>query len=139
MDVIKTSLIIGIAITFYYLLLQWPANNQSALIETEDKYISNYNDSEPSLSEPLTPLSTSPISNNGNDESEDKYFQIQNESLSLLVNARTGRFEFSKLKTISKSKDSDEPFMVLGKTLNKDSGIENIYFANKDYIFTTTN
>ena len=133
MDVIKTSLIIGIAITFYYLLLQWPANNQSALIETEDKYISNYNDSEPSLSEPLTPLSTSPISNNVNDESEDKYFQIQNESLSLLVNARTGRFEFSKLKTISKSKDSDEPFMVLGKTLNKDSGIENIYFANSGF------
>ena len=137
MDVIKTSLIIGIAITFYYLLLQWPANNQSALIETEDKYISNYNDSEPSLSEPLTPLSTSPISNNGNDESEDKYFQIQNESLSLLVNARTGRFEFSKLKTINKSKDSDEPFMVLGKTLNKDSGIENIYFANSGFYTRT--
>ena len=134
MDVIKTSLIIGIAITFYYLLLQWPADNQSAVIETEDtSYLSNYDESEPSLSESLSPLSTSPILNNGNDESEDKYFQIQNENLSLLVNAKTGRFEFSKLKTINKSKDSDEPFMVLGKTLNKDSGIENIYFANSGF------
>ena len=134
MDVIKTSLIIGIAITFYYLLLQWPAVNQSAVIETEDtSYVNSYSDSEPSLSEPLSPLSSSPILNNGNDENEDKYFQIQNESLSLLVNARTGRFEFSKLKTINKSKDSDEPFMVLGNTLNKDSGVENIYFANSGF------
>jgi len=138
MDVIKTSLIIGIAITFYYLLLQWPADNQSAVNETEDtSYISNYSDSESSLSDPLSPLSSSPILNKANDESEDKYFQIQNESLSLLVNARTGRFEFSKLKTINKSKDSDEPFMVLGKTLNKDSGIENIYFANSGFYTRT--
>tara|TARA_Y100000768_G_scaffold275762_1_gene211335 strand:- start:6576 stop:8210 length:1635 start_codon:yes stop_codon:yes gene_type:complete len=138
MDVIKTSLIIGIAITFYYLLLQWPAVNQSAVIETEDTfYVNSYSDSEPSLSEPLSPLSSSPILNNGNDENEDKYFQIQNESLSLLVNARTGRFEFSKLKTINKSKDSDEPFMVLGNTLNKDSGVENIYFANSGFYTRT--
>ena len=95
MDLIKTSLIIAIAITFYYLLLQWPAENQNQVVETEDSiYINNYSDSEPSLSEPLSPLSTSPSLNNGIDESEDEYFEIQNEDLSILVNATTGRFEF---------------------------------------------
>ena len=138
MDVIKTSLIIAIAITFYYLLLQWPAENQNQIIETEDSsYISNYSDSEPSLSEPLSPLSTSPSLNNVSDESEDEYFEIQNEDLSILVNATTGRFEFSKLKTINKSKGSNESFMVLGKTLNKDSGVENIYFANSGFYTRT--
>ena len=138
MDVIKTSLIIAIAITFYYLLLQWPAENQNQIVETEDSiYISNYSDSEPSLSEPLSPLSTSPNLNNVSDESEDEYFEIQNEDLSILVNATTGRFEFSKLKTINKSKGSNESFMVLGKTLNKDSGEENIYFANSGFYTRT--
>ena len=138
MDVIKTSLIIAIAITFYYLLLQWPAENQNLSIETEDSsYVSNYSDSEPSLSEPLSPLSTSPNLNNVSDESEDEYFEIQNEDLSILVNATTGRFEFSKLKTINKSKGSNESFMVLGKTLNKDSGVENIYFANSGFYTRT--
>ena len=138
MDVIKTSLIIAIAITFYYLLLQWPAENQNLSIETEDSsYVSNYSDSEPSLSEPLSPLSTSPSLNNVSDESEDEYFEIQNEDLSILVNATTGRFEFSKLKTINKSKGSNESFMVLGKTLNKDSGVENIYFANSGFYTRT--
>ena len=138
MDVIKTSLIIAIAITFYYLLLQWPAENQNQIVETEDSsYISNYSDSEPSLSEPLSPLSTSPSLNNVSDESEDEYFEIQNEDLSILVNATTGRFEFSKLKTINKSKGSNESFMVLGKTLNKDSGVENIYFANSGFYTRT--
>ena len=138
MDVIKTSLIIAIAITVYYLLLQWPAENQNKIIETEDSsYISNYIDSEPSLSEPLSPLSTSPSLNNVSDENEDEYFEIQNEDLSILVNATTGRFEFSKLKTISKSKGSNESFMVLGKTLNKDSGVENIYFANSGFYTRT--
>ena len=138
MDVIKTSLIIAIAITFYYLLLQWPAENQNQIVEAEDStYISNYSDSEPSLSEPLSPLSTSPSLNNVSDESEDEYFEIQNEDLSILVNATTGRFEFSKLKTINKSKGSNESFMVLGKTLNKDSGVENIYFANSGFYTRT--
>ena len=138
MDLIKTSLIIAIAITFYYLLLQWPTENQNQIVETEDSsYISNYSDSEPSLSEPLSPLSTSPSLNNVSDESEDEYFEIQNEDLSILVNATTGRFEFSKLKTINKSKGSNESFMVLGKTLNKDSGVENIYFANSGFYTRT--
>ena len=58
MDVIKTSLIIGIGLTLYYLLLQWPVDN-----EVNDRYsqeqieIDSFNDSERSLSEPLAPLS----------------------------------------------------------------------------------
>ena len=50
MDVIKTSLIIGIGLTLYYLLLQWPVDN-----EVNDRYsqeqieINSFNDSERSL------------------------------------------------------------------------------------------
>ena len=58
MDVIKTSLIVGIGLTLYYLLLQWPnevglySESPSTYLETEGKV-----DSEYSLTEPLSPLS----------------------------------------------------------------------------------
>ena len=59
MDVIKTSLIIAIGITFYYLLLQWPVdspNNDKAY--SEDIIVNTISDSEPLLSQPLEPLSS---------------------------------------------------------------------------------
>ena len=58
MDVIKTSLIITIGITFYYLLLQWP--NQIDNYEVSTNYTSEsieFDDSEDLLTEPLSPLS----------------------------------------------------------------------------------
>ena len=57
MDFIKTLLIIAIATTLYYLLLQWPAetiSNQDGLEEyNEEKVI---NDSKDSLSNTFSPM-----------------------------------------------------------------------------------
>ena len=58
MDAIKVSLILGIGITLYYLLLQWP-NDVEAYGESLNKYskMDAENDSEYLLSESLSPLS----------------------------------------------------------------------------------
>ena len=59
MDVIKTSLIIAIGVTLYYLLLQWPVTeeiNNTAYAESNS--INTINDSDRLLSQPLEPLST---------------------------------------------------------------------------------
>ena len=53
MDVIKTSLIIAIGITLYYLLLQWPVDSPSNdKAYSEDISVKAINDSEPLLSQP---------------------------------------------------------------------------------------
>ena len=134
MDVIKTSLIIGIGLTFYYLLLQWPTDNYiNDGSSQEPKEIRAFSDSERSLSEPLAPLSQP---NQGLGEVAPQklnYFEIQNDDLSLLVESRTGRFEVSSLKNISEEKGSEERFNIFGKTYDANSGKENIYFANSGF------
>ena len=105
MDVIKTSLIIGIGLTLYYLLLQWPTDNYIYDGSSQEQLeINAFSDSERSLSEPLAPLSQP---NQGLVEvapQELNYFEIQNDDLSLLVESRTGRFEVSSLKNISEER-----------------------------------
>ncbi len=134
MDVIKTSLIIGIGLTFYYLLLQWPTDNYiNDGSSQEHQEIKAFSDSERSLSEPLAPLSQP---NQGLGEVAPQklnYFEIQNDDLSLLVESRTGRFEVSSLKNISEEKGSEERFNIFGKTYDANSGKENIYFANSGF------
>ena len=50
MDLIKTSLIVAIAITLYYLLLQWPNEPISVVNEPEEiNKLSTLNDSKDSL------------------------------------------------------------------------------------------
>ena len=59
MDVIKTSLIIAIGITLYYLLLQWPVDSPSNdKAYSEDIRVNTIKDSEDLLSQPLEPLSS---------------------------------------------------------------------------------
>ena len=134
MDVIKTSLIIGIGLTFYYLLLQWPTDNYiNDGSSQEHQEIKAFSDSERSLSEPLAPLSQP---NQGLGEVAPQklnYFEIQNDDLSLLVESRTGRFEVSSLKNISEEKGSEERFNIFGKTYDANSGKENVYFANSGF------
>jgi YidC/Oxa1 family membrane protein insertase len=134
MDVIKTSLIIGIGLTLYYLLLQWPTDNYIYDGSSEEQTeINTFTDSERSLSEPLAPLSQP---NQGLVEvvpQELNYFEIQNDDLSLLVESKTGRFEVSTLKNISEEKGSEEGFNIFGKTYDANSGKENIYFANSGF------
>ena len=138
MDVIKTSLIFAIAITLYYLLLQWPVNTiEEPYIEEIANQSMDLNDSEQLLSETLAPLSSSSKIEPVAKTDESSYFEIQNDDLSLLIDSRTGRFFASQLKNISETKGSEEGFMVLGRTYNADSGGENIYFANSGFYTRT--
>jgi YidC/Oxa1 family membrane protein insertase len=138
MDVIKTSLIFAIGITLYYLLLQWPMNEV-----TENNYsqksieISSFNDSEQLLSESLSPLSSPAEIKKTEEEGERNYFEIQNSDVLLLIDSKTGRFDVSQLKNVAKDKGAQEPFLVFGRTLNSETGIENSYFANSGFYTRT--
>ena len=134
MDVIKTSLIIAIGITLYYLLLQWPVESPgNENVYSEDLIKSTINDSDPLLSQPLEPLSSLREPNEEVVSEERDYYEIKNENLSLYLDPLTGRFELSQLNTITKTKDSQEPFVVLGPTYDVSLNRENIYFANSGF------
>ena len=138
MDVIRTSLIFAIAITLYYLLLQWPVDNIDTTYGSEDSnQLLSISDSEDSLSETLSPLSSTPSSESPKPIEESKYFEVQNNDLYLRVDSKTGRFVYSSLENISETKDSDRTFKILGRTYNSDSGKENSYFANSGFYTRT--
>ena len=134
MDVIKTSLIIGIAVTFYYLLLQWPTEAKTYQeVSNLDSKINTLNESDRSLSEPLTTFSEPSDVEDSNPAAVGETFVIENDDLLLNVDAKTGRFVYSELKNISKEKDQKLPFQILGKTLKEDRLVENLYFANSGF------
>ena len=90
MDVIKTSLIIGIGLTLYYLLLQWPVDNDTYDSSFQEEIeINTFSDSERSLSAPLAPLSQASKRPVEVAAQELNYFEIKNDDLSLLVESRT--------------------------------------------------
>ena len=139
MDVIKTSLIIAIAITAYYLLMQWPQeplsqisedynpNNGITLDDSEylqSKPDSSLNDS-PSLST-MTEIGTAKKANI--DEPEGAIFTIENEDILLEVDAISGRIFRSLFKDIKVSLDSESPLPLLG------ADGKNSYFANSGFI-----
>ena len=138
MDVIKTSLIIAIGVTLYYLLLQWPVTEEiNNTAYAENNSINTISDSGRLLSQPLEPLSTLSEPSEETPVEDKNYYEIKNDNLSLYIDSKTGRFEISQLNTISKSKDSTEPFMVFGPTYDADSNRENIYFANSGFYTRT--
>ena len=134
MDVIKTSLIIGIAVTFYYLLLQWPTEAKTYQeVSNLDSKINTLNESDRSLSEPLTTFSEPSDDEDSIPAAVGETFVIENDDLLLNVDAKTGRFVYSELKNISKEKDQKLPFQILGKTIKEDRLVENLYFANSGF------
>ena len=138
MDVIKTSLILAIGITLYYLLLQWPMNEVNENNYSQKSIeINSFNDSEQLLSESLSPLSSSVETKKTEEEVERNYFEIENSDVLVLVDSKTGRFDVSQLKNVAKDKGSQEPFLVFGRTLNSETGIENSYFANSGFYTRT--
>ena len=138
MDVIKTSLIFAIGVTLYYLLLQWPMNEVNENNYSQKSLeISSFNDSEQLLSESLSPLSSPAEIKKTEEEGERNYFEIQNSYVLLLVDSKTGRFDVSQLKNVAKDKGAQEPFLVFGRTLNSETGIENSYFANSGFYTRT--
>ena len=134
MDVIKTSLIIGIGLTLYYLLLQWPneaglySESPGTIIETEGKV-----DSEYSLTEPLSPLS--PLSDNKpkNLSESVEVFEIENDDLSIFVEKSTGRFTISFLKNVFLEKGGEDPFVVLDPN-NSYSANSGFYTRTQGYL-----
>ena len=135
MDVIKTSLIIAIAITSYYLLMQWPQDSNVQLSENgEDLLYSTINESEY--------LQTNPESLKGNtpglsvvsspDEAVIKepvgvIFRVENEDLVLEIDSLNGRIFRSMFKGIKDELGSENPLVLLGA--------ENIssYFASSGF------
>ena len=134
MDVIKTSLIIAIGITFYYLLLQWP--NQVDNYEVSANYtneIIEFDDSEDLLTEPLSPLSEQNEIQIESASQPLEVFEIENDDLSLFVEKTTGKFTISFLKNISLEKGGEDPFVVLDPN-NSYSANSGFYTRSQGYL-----
>jgi len=134
MDVIKTSLIIAIGITFYYLLLQWP--NQVDNYEVSANYTNESNefdDSEDLLTEPLSPLSEQNEIQIESAAQPLEVFEIENDDLSLFVEKTTGKFTISFLKNISLEKGGEDPFVVLDPN-NSYSANSGFYTRSQGYL-----
>ena len=134
MDVIKTSLIIGIGITFYYLLLQWP--NQVENYEVSTNYtneIIEFDDSEDLLTEPLSPLSEQNEIQIESATQPLEVFEIENDDLSLFVEKTTGKFTISFLKNISLEKGGEDPFVILDPN-NSYSANSGFYTRSQGYL-----
>ena len=134
MDVIKTSLIIAIGITFYYLLLQWP--NQVDNYEVSANYTNEsieFDDSEDLLTEPLSPLSEQNEIQIESATQPLEVFEIENDDLSLFVEKTTGKFTISFLKNISLEKGGEDPFVVLDPN-NSYSANSGFYTRSQGYL-----
>ena len=134
MDVIKTSLIIAIGITFYYLLLQWP--NQVDNYEISTNYINEsleINDSEDLLTETLAPLSEQNSIQIESSSQPLEVFEIENDDLSIYVEKSTGKFAISFLKNISLEKGGEDPFVVLDPN-NSYSANSGFYTRSQGYL-----
>ena len=134
MDVIKTSLIIAIGITFYYLLLQWP--NQVDNYEVSANYTNEsieFDDSEDLLTEPLSPLSEQNEIQIESASQPLEVFEIENDDLSLFVEKSTGKFTISFLKNISLEKGGEDPFVVLDPN-NSYSANSGFYTRSQGYL-----
>ena len=134
MDVIKTSLIIAIGITFYYLLLQWP--NQVDNYEVSTNYTNEsieFDDSEDLLTEPLSPLSEQNEIQIESAAQPLEVFEIENDDLSLFVEKSTGKFTISFLKNISLEKGGRDPFVILDPN-NSYSANSGFYTRSQGYL-----
>ena len=134
MDVIKTSLIIAIGITFYYLLLQWP--NQVDNYEISTNYINEsleINDSEDLLTETLAPLSEQNAIQIESSSQPLEVFEIENDDLSIYVEKSTGKFAISFLKNISLEKGGKDPFVILDQN-NSYSANSGFYTRSQGYL-----
>ena len=135
MDVIKTSLIIAIAITSYYLLMQWPQDSNVQLSENgEDLLYSTINESEYLQTNPESLKDNTPGLSvmSSPDEAVIKepvgvVFRVENEDLVLEIDSSNGRIFRSMFKGIKDELGSENPLVLLGA--------ENIssYFASSGF------
>ena len=135
MDVIKTSLIIAIAITSYYLLMQWPQDSNFQLSEQgEDSLYSTINESEYLQTNPESLKDNTPSLSAMSSQSEaiikepvGVVFKVENEDLILEIDSSNGRIFRSMFKGIKDELGSENPLVLLGAQNN------NSYFASSGF------
>ena len=135
MDVIKTSLIIAIAITSYYLLMQWPQDSNVQLSEQgEDTLYNTVNESEYLQTNPESLKDNTPSLSAMSSQSEaiikepvGVVFKVENEDLILEIDSSNGRIFRSMFKGIKDELGSENPLVLLGAQNN------NSYFASSGF------
>ena len=145
MDVIKTSLIIAIAITSYYLLMQWPQDSNVQLSENgEDMLYSTINESEYLQTNPESLKDNKPslsaMSSPGEaviKEPVGVIFRVENEDLVLEIDSSNGRIFRSMFKGIKDELGSENPLVLLGAQNNSSYFASSGFFdeAKNSYIY----
>ena len=130
MDFIKTALIAAIAITLYYLLLQWPNEPQdyerNSELPIENKVLIDSNDS---LTDTLSPMEdvgvpSVPVAVIG------KTYEVGNEDLLLYVDANSGQIVGSKLLSFKKDLGGESSLNLFGEVGG------NLYLGNSGFYST---
>ena len=134
MDLIKTSLIVAIAITLYYLLLQWPNEPMPVVSEADEiNELNTLDDSKDSLTKNKTnSISVEEPKVTGSISRVDvgQIYEVGNQDLLLEVEAKSGQIIGSKLINFKKSMGAEESLEILGDVAG------NAYLANSG--FTTS-
>ena len=130
MDFIKTSLIIGIAVTIYYLLLQWPNESPTSEIVSDKNNQENIIiDSNDLLTGKLSPMeSPAPVSKVSPEIGP--IYEIENKDLLLFIDAKSGRIMRSKLKPFKKSLGEENSLELFGRAGG------NLYIGNSGFYST---
>ena len=131
MDFIKTALITAIAITLYYLLLQWP--NETRVYETNSELPIENNvliDSNDSLTDTLSPMEgvgvpPVPAAVAG------KTYEVGNEDLLLFVDANSGQIVGSKLLSFKEDLGGESSLNLFGEVGG------NLYLGNSGFYSTS--
>jgi YidC/Oxa1 family membrane protein insertase len=127
MDFIKTALITAIAITLYYLLLQWP--NEPVNLGDEEKLTQENQliiESDDSLTNTLSPMD-SPVVQVEKNTIAGPSFETGNKNLSLYVDALSGRIVGSQLKTFKESLGGENSLKLFGEVGG------NLYLGNSGF------
>ena len=143
MDFTKTALIAGIALTLYYLLLQWP--NEPTDLEVSNPILSDesiLNGSNDSLTNTLVPMEEPQITPTPALPAGPTY-EVGNKDLLLYVDAKSGQFVGSKLKSFKKTLGGENSLELLGVAGgNLYLGNSGFYTASQGYLqpnFTNLN
>ena len=127
MDLIKTSLIAGIAITLYYLLLQWPSEAPALInsntITNENIVIDDSKDSHTNVfspvDDPVVPLADPALAG--------PMYEMGNKDLLLFIDPQSGQIIGSELRQFKESLGGTESLSVFG------SGGGNLYIGNSGF------
>ena len=115
MDFVKASLVFGIAITLYYLLLQWPESTLAERDYAEEAILEKViNDSNDSLTNKLVPMDDPVVLTNQPALLQDKIYKVGNKDLVLDVRADTGQIIGSELTNFKRSLGGGDPLQILG-------------------------